>query len=182
MEPPLPDEDSSLAQDAARGFEADPSIERSLTMGGAYAFPAADGWVSFNDPDLQAAEIPAANGIASARSLASIYSSCVTAVGGATLMTPAAIADALVPQVEGKQLTRMPDDGARWGTGFQLSSPPYTPMLSSTSFGHAGAGGQLAFADATSRISFAYLSNQMGGFGDARARELTVALRSVVES
>lgn len=37
----------------------------------------------------------------------------------------------------------MPDDGARWGTGFQLSSPPSQPMLGPASFGHAGAGGQL---------------------------------------
>jgi CubicO group peptidase (beta-lactamase class C family) len=72
----------------------------------------------------------------------------------------------------------MPDDGARWGTGFQVSSPPSQPMLGPASFGHAGAGGQLAFADAGHRVGFAYLSNQMGGYGDARARELTSALRA----
>lgn len=182
MEPPLPDENSALAQEAARAFDEDPLIERSMTMGGAFAFPAEDGRVTFNDPDLQAAEIPAANAVGSARSLATLYSACVTEVDGATLITPAAIADALVVQAEGKQLTRLPDDGARWGTGFQLSSPPFTPMAGPTSFGHAGAGGQLAFADATCRVAFAYLSNQMGGYGDARARELTSALRSVVGS
>ena len=40
------------------------------------------------------------------------------------------------------------DDGTRWGTGFQLSSLSSQPMLGPTSFGHAGSGGQLAFADA----------------------------------
>ena len=74
----------------------------------------------------------------------------------------------------------MPDDGARWGTGFQLSSPPAQPMLGPRSFGHAGAGGQLAFADPEVQVGFAYLSNQMGGYGDVRARELTLALRSVL--
>jgi hypothetical protein len=54
-------------------------------------------------------------------------------------------------------------------------------MLGPWSFGHAGAGGQLAFADARSRIGFAWLGNQMGGFGDARARSLTEALRRIVE-
>jgi CubicO group peptidase (beta-lactamase class C family) len=49
-------------------------------------------------------------------------------------------------------------------------------MLGPASFGHAGAGGQLAFADAELGIGFAYLSNQMGGYGDARARSLTEAL------
>ncbi len=73
-----------------------------------------------------------------------------------------------------------PDDGTRWGTGFQLSSPPSQPMLGETSFGHAGAGGQLAFADADHRAGFAYLTNQMGGYGDTRARELTTALRAAM--
>jgi CubicO group peptidase (beta-lactamase class C family) len=74
----------------------------------------------------------------------------------------------------------MPDDGARWGTGFQLSSPPGQPLLGLASFGHAGAGGQLGFADAAGEVGFAYLSNQMGGYGDARARQLTLALGRVV--
>jgi hypothetical protein len=50
-----------------------------------------------------------------------------------------------------------PDLGQRWGTGFMLSSPPSRPMLSKYSFGHDGAGGQLAFADETYRLGFAYL-------------------------
>jgi hypothetical protein len=70
----------------------------------------------------------------------------------------------------------MPDDGGRWGTGFQLASPPYVPMLGRTSFGHAGAGGQLGFGDVEHRVGFSWLGNQMGGFGDRRAREVTIAL------
>jgi CubicO group peptidase (beta-lactamase class C family) len=180
MEPPLPDEENEMALRAARIQEENPVVLRSTSMGGAFAFPAENGEVTFNDPELQEAEIPAANGISSARSLASLYSACVSEVDGATLMTPAAIADALVVQAEGTQLTEMPDDGARWGTGFQVASPPSVPRLGSASFGHAGAGGQLGFADATARVGFAYLSNQMGGYGDARAGELVAALRSLV--
>jgi CubicO group peptidase (beta-lactamase class C family) len=55
-------------------------------------------------------------------------------------------------------------------------------MLGAGSFGHAGAGGQLAFADAVHDVGFAYLGNQMGGYGDARARELTLALGRIVGS
>jgi CubicO group peptidase (beta-lactamase class C family) len=74
----------------------------------------------------------------------------------------------------------MPDDGARWGTGFQLASPPTQPMLGPGSFGHAGAGGQLAFADLDHRLGFAWLGNQMGGYGDVRARTVTTALARVL--
>jgi CubicO group peptidase (beta-lactamase class C family) len=77
-------------------------------------------------------------------------------------------------------LSGAPDDGARWGTGFQLSSPPSQPMLGPGSFGHAGAGGQLAFGDRDHRAGFAYLGNQMGGYGDARARELSLAFRDAL--
>ena len=96
------------------------------------------------------------------------------------LLTDESVADALRVQAAGPQLSGLPDDGARWGTGFQLASPPSQPMLGPTSFGHAGAGGQLAFADAEHRIGFAYLSNQMGGFGDARARSLTEAVARAI--
>jgi CubicO group peptidase (beta-lactamase class C family) len=96
-------------------------------------------------------------------------------------MSAVSIRDALEVRSAGRQLNGLPDDGARWGTGFQLASPPSQPMLGPTSFGHAGAGGQLAFADAGSRLGFAWLGNQMGGFGDARARSLTEALRRIVE-
>jgi CubicO group peptidase (beta-lactamase class C family) len=55
-------------------------------------------------------------------------------------------------------------------------------MLGPGSFGHAGAGGQLAFGDRDHGIGFAYLSDQMGGYGDGRARELTLAVRRAVRA
>lgn len=180
MEPPLPDEDSDAAREAARIASADPSIDRGATMGGAYGFPSEAGSVTFNDPALQAAEIPGANGIATASSLARLYAACVSDRSEPRLLSPRSVDDALRVQSAGPQLSGMPDDGARWGTGFQLASPPTQPMLGPTSFGHAGAGGQLAFADAEARLGFAWLGNQMGGYGDARARSLTAALQRVL--
>jgi CubicO group peptidase (beta-lactamase class C family) len=180
MEPPLPDEDTPAARAAARLADASPEIERSLTMGGAFAFPSDAAGVTFNDPEIQAAEIPGANGIATARSLARLYAGCVSAIDGPPLLRPDRLADAMIVRAAGAQLSGMPDDGARWGTGFQLASPPTQPMLGSASFGHAGAGGQLAFGDREHEVGFAYLANQMGGYGDARASELTAALRRVL--
>ena len=176
MTAPLPDEDSDAARRSAAVAERDATIRRSLTMGGAFAFPADGDHVTFNDVDLRSAEIPAANGISSARSLARIYSACIVGTDAPALLDPATIDDATRVRSSGAQLTGLPDDGARWGTGFQLASPPSHPMLGPTSFGHAGAGGQLAFADTEHRVGFAYLSNQMGGYGDGRANALTAAL------
>ena len=48
-------------------------IERSVTMGGAFAFPAEDGCVTFNDPALQAARDPGRERHRTARSLARLY-------------------------------------------------------------------------------------------------------------
>jgi len=177
MEPPLPDEESGEAREAARLAEQSTAVARSLSMGGAFAFPTDKGHVTFNDPDIQAAEVPGANGISSAESLARLYAACVSRVDSiGPILSDASIDDALRVQAAGRQLSGLPDDGARWGTGFQLASPPSQPMLGPWSFGHAGAGGQLGFADRAHRVGFAYLSNQMGGYGDARARELTLAL------
>ena len=180
MEAPLPDEDSDAAREAARLAAVDPTITRGGTMGGAYAFPAEGAFVTFNDPALQAAEIPGANGIATASSMARLYADCVSDRHGPRLLSSRSVDDALRVQSSGRQLTGMPDDGARWGTGFQLASAPTQPMLGPRSFGHAGAGGQLAFADADAGLGFAWLGNQMGGYGDARARSLTDALRRIL--
>ena len=181
MEPPLPDDDSEFAKGFA-AFGDDPRIIRTMSLGKAFAFPSDNGQVTFNNPVIQASEIPGAGGISSAASLAKLYAACVTGVDGApALLTPASIADGLRVLSAGPQLTGQPDDGARWGTGFQLSSAPAQPLLSDTSFGHTGAGGQLAFADVTYRASFRYLTNQMGGYGDARARSLVEALRTVLD-
>jgi CubicO group peptidase (beta-lactamase class C family) len=149
-------------------------------MGGAFGFPVEGGIVSFNDPVIQAAEIPGANGVSTAESLARTYAACVSDVNGPAILSDRVIDDALKVRASGVQLSGMPDDGARWGTGFQLSSAPSQPMLGPSSFGHAGAGGQLGFADRDHRVGFAYLGNQMGGYGDARARELTLALRASI--
>ena len=150
-------------------------------MGGAFAFPADDGFVTFNDPAIQAAEIPAANGISTAESLARLYAACVSDVDGPPILSRSSIDDALRVQATGPQLSGMPDDGARWGTGL--------PVVLTAVAADARAGqlrpcrrGRPARASLmrTHRVGFAYLSNQMGGYGDARARELTLALRAVL--
>lgn len=176
MEPPLADEDTPAVRALAQHL-AEPMAMRNLDMGGAFGFPVENGVVAFNDPDIQAAEVPAANGISTARSLARLYAGCVSEIDGPRILSRSSIDDAVRVQSAGRQLFGPPDSGQRWGTGFMLDSPPARPLLGSRSFGHDGAGGQLGFADDELGVGFAYLSNQMGGLVDARASELAAAFK-----
>lgn len=178
--PSLPDTDPEAAR-ANADVLGDPIVARSFTMGGAFDFPADGDHVTFNDADIQAAEIPGANGIADARSLARLYAACVSPSEGLRLMAPTSVEDALVERSSGRQRFGGPDRGDRWGTGFLLASPPHTPLLGPRSFGHPGAGGELAFADEEHGVGFAYINNQMGGIPDDRARVLVEAVRGCLQ-
>ncbi|MEH0930161.1 serine hydrolase domain-containing protein [Micromonospora sp. CPCC 205558] len=157
----------------------DPVAERGITMGGAFAFPAdADGLVSFNDDAIRAAGVPGAGAVSTADGLARLYAACVSDLRGGPLLTAASVDDAVVVRSRGQQRHGPPDTGQRWGTGFLLHSPPARPMLGERSFGHDGAGGNLAFADAEHQVGFGYVVNQMRGMGDERANRLAAAVRS----
>ncbi|MDG9677188.1 serine hydrolase [Micromonospora sp. DH14] len=163
----------------------DPVAERGITMGGAFAFPAdADGLVSFNDDAIRAAGVPGAGAVSTADGLARLYAACVSDLSGQAgpLLTSASVHDAVVVRSRGQQRHGPPDTGQRWGTGFLLHSPPARPLLGERSFGHDGAGGNLAFADAEHQVGFGYVVNQMRGMGDERANRLTAALRTCLET
>jgi CubicO group peptidase (beta-lactamase class C family) len=135
--------------------------------------------VGFNDARLQAADLPAVNAITTARSLARFWSATVTETDGVRLLRPETVRRATEPRSEGEPVYGGPPPWHRFGYGFQLDSPA-RPMLSSRSFGHDGAGGQLGFADPDLRAGFAYVTNRMGGAHDQRARKLTMAARQVL--
>jgi CubicO group peptidase (beta-lactamase class C family) len=96
-------------------------------------------------------------------------------------MSPASVEDALVERSSGRPWSGWADAESRWGTGFALASPD-SPLLGPRSFGHGGAGGELAFADDTHDIGFAYVNNQMGGIPDERAARLVEALRGCLDA
>ena len=135
--------------------------------------------LGFNDARLQAADLPAVNAITTARSLARFWSATVTETDGVRLLGPDTVRRATTPQSEGEPVYGGPPPWHRYGFGFQLDSPA-RPMLSSRSFGHDGAGGQLGFADPDLRAGFAYVTNRLGGAHDQRARRLTMAARQVL--
>ena len=154
---------------------------RALTINGAIPFPIVDGDMTYNAPDIRAAELPGTNAISTARDLARIYAACVADVDGVRLMEEASVEDALRQQSAGVQIFG-PDGSQRWSTGFMLDSRPFRWMLGERSFGHDGAGGLLAFADAASVVGFGYVANQMGGPDDQRANRLVAGLRTSILS
>jgi CubicO group peptidase (beta-lactamase class C family) len=131
---------------------ADPEgvSQRALTV----TTPAMD----WNSRAVHAAEIPAANGIATARSLARLYAACVGEVDGNRVLEPKTVEDATSTQSDGPDQVLMVE--TRFGSGFFLPSA-FSPLFGTTSFGHAGAGGSLAFADAEHELGFAYVMNRM---------------------
>lgn len=135
---------------------------------------------TLNEPAFWAAEIPAANGIGTARSISRLYATCIGEVGGVRLLNPDTLERSTEVQAAGEDLVL--GYQTRYATGFQRSFP-FRPMAGDGSFGHYGMGGSVGFADRELGFSFAYVMNQMlpSGGVDPRPAALVDALRSCIE-
>ena len=112
-----------------------------------------------------AAEIPAGNALADARSLARMYAATVGEIDGVRLLNEETISRARVARNDGLNapdpLSKFPPFAPqRFGLGYMLTRFA-NPMLGETSFGHDGAGGRVGFADPESGFAVAYLCNNM---------------------
>jgi CubicO group peptidase (beta-lactamase class C family) len=156
----------------------DSLIARALSLNGAFA-DLGDG---FNSPALHAAEMPAANGITNARSLARFYAALIGGVENGPsepLLTREQIDQARTCQTEGAdRVLSFPgiDLPTTIGLGFWTSSE-FAPYGGARAFGHSGAGGSVGFADPESGIAGGYVMNRMmqGLAGDPRSRGLIKA-------
>jgi CubicO group peptidase (beta-lactamase class C family) len=104
-------------------------------------------------------EVPAGNGVGTARSIARAYSAF--AEGGAELgITPETFARITAPPASGGTdvVLRIP---AWFSLGWIRPGPGAGFGSSPRAFGHPGAGGSFAFADPDARVSFAYVMNKM---------------------
>lgn len=130
---------------------------------------------SMNEPALWQAEIPAANGMSNARSLARMYAACVGEVDGVRLISPETLRAATTPESEG--IDRVLTYESRFGLGFQLPSAS-RPMSGANCFGHYGLGGSTGFADLDRGFTFGYVVNQMRSAStpDPRSSALIAAL------
>lgn len=151
---PTPDE-----IEAATGFRVD-----LADMQGQVTF---DALLAFNDPVQRAAGAPGGGGLATAADLARYYQGVLAGLEGraSSPWTADTIAAAVEP------INELPDPlfgiPAHRSRGLMIAGdPPIAQQRggwghgqSPTSFGHDGAGGQIAWADPESGLSFCYLTN-----------------------
>ncbi|MGW3031225.1 serine hydrolase domain-containing protein [Streptomyces sp. NPDC001178] len=131
--------------------------------------------IDFNSPEVQAVELPASNGIGTARGLARMYAALIGEVDGMSLFTPETLASAAQEQATGADQVMMVP--SRFSSGYMLPTET-TPMTGPNSFGHTGRGGSLGFADPEHGIAFGYTMNHIiGGPDDVRATSLVDAVR-----
>ncbi len=153
---------------------------RAISINGALTFPGLGPVHAWNDPDVLAAEIPGANGVSSAHDLAVLYAAVVGDGSTPGLVSDAVLRDGMAVLSEGQDFSGgRPGDTPRWGAGIAVESP-VRPMFGSGSFGHDGAGGQLAFGDLDRRAGFAFVTSRMGDDGDTRANDVAAAARRVL--
>ncbi|MEV1079740.1 serine hydrolase domain-containing protein [Streptomyces sp. NPDC050211] len=131
--------------------------------------------IDFDSSEVQAAELPASNGIGTARALARMYAALIGEVDGMRLLTPETLESATKEQASGKdQVMLIP---SRFSSGYMLPTEA-NPMTGPSSFGHTGRGGSLGFADSENGVAFGYVMNNIiGGADDVRAALLVEAVR-----
>ncbi len=142
----------------------------------------------WDSPALHAAEIPAANGIGDARSIARLYGACVGEVrdtSGAPfrILTAEQLDRALEARTEGPDRVLMGLD-LQWGLGFMLNRGLISlgGLGGPRSFGHFGMGGSAGWADPDLELAMGYVMNRMeiGTTGDTRSYRLMQACLEAV--
>lgn len=184
--------DAAGSDGGSGGNEIDPAVKafmeqmfgpdsrggRALSLSGAFG---ANG--TFNRRDVHAAEIPAANCISNARSLAKVYAATLGPIHDVQLIDGATRDRArtqLTPAGEGDLCLVMP---TTFGMGF-MTSGPFSPFAGPGSYGHPGAGGSVAFAQPERELAFAYAMNRMAPnlASDTRAQQLIDAATAVIDA
>jgi CubicO group peptidase (beta-lactamase class C family) len=136
-----------------------------------------DAFDYFNSPEGHAAQVPAANGIATARSIARMYAAAVGEVDGVRLLSPEVVDFVREPRLRGRPVLRplaLPGSaGGDRGLGFWLSDPPGAEFDGAPipgTFGHPGAGGVHGFAHPGRKLAVGYTCTSMyaGGTRDPR--------------
>jgi CubicO group peptidase (beta-lactamase class C family) len=134
-------------------------LGKALTVNGAFARDPDESGNVFNSRKVHAAEIPAANGICDARSLARMYAACIGEVDGVRILDEDRMRDAAKQRTSGPNVVLL-DMDLQFGLGFFVPSS-LMAIGGPNSFGHAGAGGSLGWADPDADLAFGYVMNKM---------------------
>jgi CubicO group peptidase (beta-lactamase class C family) len=138
----------------------------------------------WNERPFHAAEIPAGNGIGTARSIARLYG-CLARGGeldGVRLMRPETVA--LGPRELSRGRDPFADEPLSFGPGFELQTELGVLGPPERAFGHTGAGGSVHAAWPEQRVGVSYAMNEMRDDhtmrrelgGDPRSKSLLRAL------
>jgi CubicO group peptidase (beta-lactamase class C family) len=135
----------------------------------------------YNSREMRAAEVPAANGVGDARSLARLYAACVGEVDGIRILDSEQVKRATTQQTSGPNKVLM-DLDIQFGLGFMLPSTLMT-LGGPNGFGHFGAGGSVGWGDPDAEFGFGYVMNRMdiGLAGDLRSANLINACYAAIE-
>ena len=147
---------------------------RALSLDGTFSLIDEDN--PFNSREVRASEIPAANGVTNASSLARLYAATIGEVDGVRLLDDATRELATTAVTSGGDRCLMIE--TKFGMGF-MCHDEILPLTGPKAYGHAGAGGSIGFADPDLGIGYGYVMNQMTGslVGDPRTEGLTSAVR-----
>jgi CubicO group peptidase (beta-lactamase class C family) len=161
------DLDESARAELSSLLGPDSMLGKALSAGGAFSERGI-----WNTRPVHAAELPAAAGIADARSVARMYAACVGTVDGVRLLTPDQLRDATTQRTHGPNIVLLNLD-LQFGLGFIVPST-LIRLGGPRSFGHFGAGGSVGWADPDAELAFGYVMNRMdlGVTGDARSYSL----------
>jgi CubicO group peptidase (beta-lactamase class C family) len=134
-----------------------------------------------NDRRYLEVEIPAGNGVGTARAMARAYSAF--AEGGAELgITPATLASLTAEPESARPMDEVLGVPSWYTLGFLRPGPELGFGSSQRAFGTPGAGGSFAFADPDARLGYAYVMNKMDFylFDDPREKALRGAVHRAV--
>ena len=174
--PPMPKAVGHLA-DAAERFRVTRYFAEALVIDGFER-------LLFDDPDrrILGTEMPAANGVFTARSLAKMYAALATdgSVDGVQVLSPETLREAGRVQNRGRDyVLGLP---MRWRLGYHQGFTSGRPAWKA--FGHFGFGGSGAWADQETGLALAFVTNRLGSVttpvGDVRLPRLGSAALSVV--
>jgi CubicO group peptidase (beta-lactamase class C family) len=144
---------------------------QALSLNGAFREGA------FNREEVRAAELAGANGITTARDLATVYAQMLPSWSGTKLLSDDVLHAAtrtVTPQGERDVVLISP---TTFGMGF-MTHGEHSTFAGPGSFGHSGAGGSFGFAQPQLDLAMSYVMNTMMVTldGDPRAQRLTHAV------